>query len=249
MKKFVSILLLACIFLLPLAAIAEDFVVEPVSGVILDIGEDAILLENESLGYVIVNLTETTVITGVEELEEGMFVYVNYNGMMTRSFPGQINADEILVHRLSGNVLSVEENSFMINDELFGEVIVHWENAAQSVAVGSPATVYYDGVMALSLPGQVNAQKVDTFTLTGIVYDMADGGFLLQDADNVLYLVKVSEELQAAVEIVRSAKVTVLFDGIMTRSIPAQVSALAILDATETTEEAVENAVEEAIEE
>ena len=244
MKKFVSILLLACMFLLPVAAIGEDFVVEPVSGVIIDIGEDALLLQNEALGYVIVKTTENTVLTGIEELEEGMLVYVIYNGMMSRSIPAQITADEILVHRLTGNVLSVEENSFMINDELFGEVIVHWENAAQSVAVGSPATVYYDGVMALSLPGQVNAQKVDTFTLTGIVYDFADGGFLLQDVDGVLYLVKVSEEIQPAVEIVPSANVTVLYDGIMTRSIPAQVSALAVLSAEEIVEETVEENTE-----
>ena len=48
---------------------------------------------------------------------------------------------------------------------------------------GMPITVYYNGVMAMSYPGQVTARHIVVPELTGVVSDRDSAGFTLTDAE------------------------------------------------------------------
>ena len=70
---------------------------------------------------------------------------------------------------------------------------------------GMPITVYYNGVMAMSYPGQVTARHIVVPELTGTVSDRDSAGFTLTDADGNEYRVLLSEQtftgvLSASVE-------------------------------------------------
>jgi hypothetical protein len=212
------------------AAFAEtESVVEPLGGVIVEIGEEGLLLDQGDGNYVVVHMEESTPITGVEELEVGMYVFVRYNGVMTRSLPPQVTAEEIQVNRLSGPVVELYDDGFLMTDETVDDVIVHWEDPASTVAVGGNAVVYTNGVMALSMPGQVTGLKVDFFALEGTVYAQTETGFVLAAEDGALYEILVGEDTRVDAEIAQGALVKVLYDGALTRSIPAQANALAVV--------------------
>ena len=101
---------------------------------------------------------EDTVLEGVEALEIGNYVYVQYNGVMTRAIPPQITAEQISVWKLEGTVTAIEADGFMLDTAEQGEV---WCNATveqlATLAVGASLTVYTNGIMTLSLPAQVTA--------------------------------------------------------------------------------------------
>ena len=101
---------------------------------------------------------EDTVLEGVEALEIGNYVYVQYNGVMTRSVPPQITAEQVSVWKLEGTVTAIEADGFMLDTAEQGEV---WCNATDeqlsTLAVGASLTVYTNGIMTLSLPAQVTA--------------------------------------------------------------------------------------------
>ena len=70
---------------------------------------------------------------------------------------------------------------------------------------GMPITVYYNGVMAMSYPGQVTARHIVVPELTGVVSDRDSAGFTLTDAEGNEYRVLLSEQtftgvLSASVE-------------------------------------------------
>lgn len=91
MKKLLSMILAVSLVLFSFAAFAEtESVVEPLGGVIVEIGEEGLLLDQGDGNYVVVHMEESTPITGVEELEVGMYVFVRYNGVMSRSLPPQV---------------------------------------------------------------------------------------------------------------------------------------------------------------
>ena len=101
---------------------------------------------------------EDTVLEGVESLEIGNYVYVQYNGVMTRAIPPQITAEQVSVWKLEGTVTAIEADGFMLDTAEQGEV---WCNATveqlATLAVGASLTVYTNGIMTLSLPAQVTA--------------------------------------------------------------------------------------------
>ena len=101
---------------------------------------------------------EDTVLEGVEALEIGNYVYVQYNGVMTRAIPPQITAEQVSVWKLEGTVTAIEADGFMLDTAEQGEV---WCNATveqlSTLAVGASLTVYTNGIMTLSLPAQVTA--------------------------------------------------------------------------------------------
>ena len=101
---------------------------------------------------------EDTVLEGVEAFDIGDYVYVQYNGVMTRSIPPQITAEKVSVWKLEGTVTAIEADGFMLDTAEQGEV---WCNATveqlATLAVGASLTVYTNGIMTLSLPAQVTA--------------------------------------------------------------------------------------------
>ena len=129
-----------------------------ISGEILEITPEYILIGNEMLGEVQVNLAEGTVIEGAYELEVGQTVVIMYNGMMTRSLPAQITAMHIGVYVVEGAVTAVEDGFVMIRrEDTAEEILMHLPVNAPELKEGDLVTAYTNGAMTMSLPPQMNA--------------------------------------------------------------------------------------------
>lgn len=135
--------------------IAEIF---DISGEILEITPEYILIGNEMLGEVQVNLAEGTVIEGAHALEVGQTVVIMYNGMMTRSLPAQITAMHIGVYVVEGSVTAVEDEFVMIlREDTEEEVMMTLPENAPELKKGDRVIAYTNGAMTMSLPPQMNA--------------------------------------------------------------------------------------------
>lgn len=106
---------------------------------------------------------DTTVLEGEEALSLGDYVYVLYNGVMTRSLPPQITAERISIWKQVGTVTEIGEDGFMMHTEEQGDV---WVNATEeqlaAIALEDEVTVYSNGVMTMSLPPQITAVWMTT---------------------------------------------------------------------------------------
>ena len=157
----------------PAADIADIYMIE---GIVAENSEEGILISTAEMGNVLVLTSDETILEGAEALVEGDYVYVDYNGMMTRSLPPQITAMVIRSYRLKGIVTEIfaEENAMLINTESHGDVYVNLpaadeatdesaEEAVEQAAVpqaGDAVTVYFNGAMTMSLPAQIGAGLV-----------------------------------------------------------------------------------------
>ena len=278
MKKLFTLLLALCLAVVPALSMAEeseemDLVLE---GFVTEILDDGFVMDDADMGEIMLNTSDATVWDGfvtAETLEIGQYVTVQYDGRMTRSLPPQAHADRVGCYTLQGIVSEVyEDQSFLLTgDPIHGDVIVHSDAALHPVHAGMIVTVYYDGVMALSLPGQVSARYVDVPQVTGTVSEFSDEGFILTDENGVPYKVimdentlvglmqeavieentAAEEDSEAEVEIAIEEgtpeeltadasltetiewgdgdTVTVYYNGMLTRSIPAQLAALEVV--------------------
>lgn len=196
-RKWMALLCLALAFLLPLPVFAAELDTE-LEGLVKEVTEEGFLMEDAELGEVWLNTDETTVWDGIladGKLEVGQYVLVQYDGRMTRSLPPQAHADRVGCYVLSGTVEEFYESGVLLTgDENFGDVIVHLDKSQAHVYIGMPVTVYYDGMMMMSLPGQVNARHVVVPSLSGTVSERGGEGFTLTDADGQAYQVLLTEE-------------------------------------------------------
>ena len=82
---------------------------------------------------------------------------------MTRSLPPQVTADTISMYCLQGEVTEVypDQNAVLLNTETSGDVYVRlpegWED---DLSPQQQLIVYFNGVMTMSLPGQINASLI-----------------------------------------------------------------------------------------
>ena len=197
-------LALALLMALPLGAFAQE--AEPdtlLEGLVTEIVDEGFVMEDIELGSVLLNVDETTVMDGIlaeEEIEVGQYVFVEYDGRLTRSLPPQAHADRVGCYRLTGTAdLSLAVGVLLTGDPVFGDVIVRVDGSMPHLYQGMPITVYYNGVMALSYPGQVTASHIVVPELTGTVSDKDSAGFTLTDAEGNEYRVLLSEQTLAGV--------------------------------------------------
>lgn len=210
---------------------AQEAQVEALGGLIAQVEEQGLLLQNEQLGEVYVNLSEQTVFEGLEreDLAEGQFVNVEYDGKMTRSLPPQISAQKVSMNEITGVVSEVGEDSITITrPEQGDQVIVHLPENAEKLYVGCYVTVYTNGAMTASLPGQVSAQHIVTPTLEGEVGEVREEGFTLTTAEGETYDVNMDETTIKNGELKTGAKVKVFYSGAATFSLPPQVFAIVL---------------------
>lgn len=273
-KMMMTLLSLVLALALPLAAVAEESEMDLLlEGLVTEIVDGGFVLDDINQGEVMVNTSEETVLDGVlleEDLQVGMYVMVDFNGMMTRSLPPQVHADRIGCYRLSGSISEMlEDGSFLLTgDPIYDEVIVHTA-LDMNLFVDMPITAYYNGAVAMSLPAQAGALHIVVPALEGSISDLTEEGFILTDAEGTAYEVKLTEEtllsLQPAeivedteteveaeaeeeaaeeetaeeetaeeepeviLELMDGQTVRVIYNGMMTRSIPAQLTALEII--------------------
>jgi len=147
MKKMLSMLMILALLLGSVGAFAQDGALSAaemesaesaeilegeeemqeifeIHGEIIEITDEYVLINTPDMGHVQVNLSEDTVIEGVDALEIGQTAVVMYNGMMTRSLPPQITALHIGVYAVSGVIAEVLEDSIVIIQDETGEEII-----------------------------------------------------------------------------------------------------------------------------
>jgi len=279
-NKLCILLCLLLAFALPLAAFAEAEETDlQLEGFVTEIVDGGFVMEDIERGKVMLNVSEETVWDGMasqDGLSLGQYVLVDFDGRMTFSLPPQAHADRVGMYTLEGMVAEVYEDGMLLQgDPIYGDVIVNFAEAMPHVHQGMIVTVWYDGVMALSLPGQVTAKHITVPELVGTVSELAEDGFLLTDESGVPYQVLLTDEMiiglkpvetveetaeeteeetaeepaeeeaeeveieiseepvrlpleQSDVELADGDKVTVYYNGMLSRSIPAQLTALEI---------------------
>ena len=209
MKKRKCIaLLLALALALPLWGTAEE--IHQLEGYVTEIIDGGFVLEDIQRGTVILNTDASTVWDGVlmdGQLEVGMYVLVDYDGRMTRSIPPQAHADRVGCYTLQGYVSDFSTDGLLLTgDERFGDVWVNLNVVdPQHLYTGMYVLVYYDGIMAMSLPGRVTARQIEIPSLSGTVSEKAEDSFLLTTEGGETWKVLTTEEtltglVSAAVE-------------------------------------------------
>ena len=214
MKKMLAILMALLMAALLLPAYAEEgdvAEIAEIAGTVLEIGEESILLETPEGQLIEAILTADTIREG-KEIAEGDFIHVMYNGQMTRSYPAQVTAQHI------GFTLTTDETTYIVHATA--------EQLAQ-ITDGAEINVYFSGVIAMSLPGQISAEQItaveEEAVLTGtvveayITMETADGQ---QIQVNLTSLTQLPDGIPDLGDAIR-----VTYNGQMTRSIPAQVTA------------------------
>ncbi len=126
-------------------------------GVITEIADGYVMLDAGEQGQIQVNITDDTVVEGVEELAVGQSAVVNYDGKMTRSVPAQITALSIGVYEVKGTVKALEDGRVTIDKGEGDEVVLTLPEGAPELAVGDAVTAYTTGISTMSLPPQMNA--------------------------------------------------------------------------------------------
>ena len=210
------------------ADIEETAAVATLSGVIVEISEQGVLLDQGEAGQVLALVDQDTAIEGVEaELAVGQYALVEYDGKMTRSLPPQVYAQRVSVHALRGTVTQMMGASAMVKTDEYGEVQVNLPQGTILFA-GCPVTVYFDGAMTASLPAQVSALHLTTPTVTGAVTQANEDYFLIQDQAGEIWRVNLSGETIIDVQPQAGGQVTVYFSGAATYSLPPQIAAIAV---------------------
>ena len=132
-------------------------------GEITEVGEGYFVMTDAELGEVQVNLGDDSAFDGVEvdELTVGQYVYVIYDGKMTRSLPPQVFALRVSMYATTGEITELSEGKMtLVRDEIGDEVIISLPQDAPELAVGDHVTAYTTGIMTLSIPAQMNAVKI-----------------------------------------------------------------------------------------
>lgn len=226
MKKMISLLLIGTL-IFSAAALAEEKT-ETMAGIITLIDELGFLLDNDTLGEVRVTLDEKTVMESEEEIQKGDYVTVFFSGAMTKSILPQIYATKVMCVKMEGKVTAISEDgaNIMIETKEQGSVIVYLpKDAIHIPAVGSYVRLYFNGIMTMSLPPQINAQLINSYaSVIGEIREITDAYIVIkQEGDDMLRVNYSNEETLILGELSEGEQVQVLYDGKTTRSIPAQI--------------------------
>ncbi|MGN0803167.1 MAG: hypothetical protein ACI4MF_11280 [Candidatus Faecivicinus sp.] len=232
MKKLSIFLAIALLF--GFAALSEPVSEALVSmqGTVLEIDENgSYLIDTAELGEVLVQINEATFLETDREIAAGDFLYIDYDGRMSRSLPPQITASIVRMHCLTGAIAESypEENAVLLQTDALGEVFVRLPDdwAGQEIAAES-LTVYYNGAITMSLPGQISAGlALPLYSLQGAVTEIGEDFLILGEGTDAVQVnladIEIPEDLNLG-DIVR-----VLYNGQMTRSLPPQVTAMEIV--------------------
>ncbi len=150
--------------ILPLPTVQEVF---DMAGVVTEIGEGFIMIENAEGQLVQVNLSEETLFEG-KEIVAGDFIHVTYNGMMTFSIPAQIAAQKVGCYAHTGVVGEITEGQFALETEMELILVNATAEQLEGIEAGMTVTVYSNGAMTMSLPAQIGAEMI---TVTETIID------------------------------------------------------------------------------
>jgi len=204
---------------------------EMIAGIVIEITDEGILIENDAQGEVLALIGEETVFETTGDIAAGDYVYIDYDGQMTFSLPAQIGASLVRMHKLEGDISEVyaEENAVLLHNEETGDVFVRLPESWQDAAIDfSHMTVYFDGVMTMSLPGQINAGLViPGYSVQGAISEIGEGYIVIGEGMEAIQIAHGEGMLPETAAV--GAVVRAIYDGQMTRSIPAQITASEIV--------------------
>lgn len=232
MKKLSIFLAIALLF--GFAALSEPAseVLVSMQGTVLEIDENGnYLIDTAELGEVLVQISEATFLETDREIAAGDFLYIDYDGRMSRSLPPQITASVVRMHCLTGIIVETypEENAVLLQTDALGEVFVRLPDdwAGQEIAAES-MIVYYNGAITMSLPGQISAGFVlPLYSLQGAVTEIGEDFLILSEGTDAVQVnladIEIPEDLNLG-DIIR-----VLYNGQMTHSLPPQITAMEIV--------------------
>lgn len=219
------------------AQIVADYVGDyMLMGLVSDMTEEGFLLTYGEQTYQ-VNATEAQLAL----IQDGMFITVFHNGIMTRSIPTQVTADHIRGMEIVGTVIEMVEGGFTMTVE--GEELpyhVALKEDAMSFVQAEPGmtlVVVTDGIQTASAESiLVNAVEVlplpaveELFDMAGTVTEITEEGIFLTTADGRPMQILTSEEtICEGKDVEVGDYIHVTYNGQMTRSIPAQITALKI---------------------
>ena len=231
MKKMFAILL--AVLLVLCSAFAEPVSEElfALEGIVTEITGEGWLIENAELGEVMVLASGETYVEATRDIIPGDYLYIDYNGVMTRSLPPQITASVVRMYVLTGSVAkaSAEDNTVLLNTDTHGEVMVNLPEEWAGYEIDSEyMTVYFNGAMTMSIPAQISAgAALPGYTLQGSVTEITESWMMIgegMEAVQVHYAVPLLPENVNVGDVL-----LIIHDGQMTRSIPAQISASQII--------------------
>ena len=129
MTKLIAILSAALFAAFSLTAApavqADEQQVFDLSGVVLEVNDEFILIEDSDGQQVQVNLFEDTTVEG-DAIVPGALIHVLYNGMMTRSLPPQVAAMRVSCFAFTGEIAEMNQHGFLLHpDEGIDEVQVN----------------------------------------------------------------------------------------------------------------------------
>ena len=171
-------------------------------------------------------------------IQDGMFVTVYFNGMMTRMIPAGVTALHVRGQEIVGTVTEMVEGGFTLTVE--GEEIPYHiaikEGAIQFVQAepGMEVIVITDGVMTADLEAiLVNATEIlplptvqEVFDMAGTVTEIGEGFIMIESADGQMIQVNLSEETFFEGKDTEVGDfIHVTYNGQMTFSLPAQIAA------------------------
>ncbi|MBQ8555552.1 MAG: hypothetical protein IJ438_06740 [Clostridia bacterium] len=226
MKKYIPILLALVLALTSLTAFAEEPLSSPtaddlaniadVSGFVMDVTEESILLQTPDGLYVEALLTTETEYEGLMPII-GDYTHVVYNGMMTRSLPAQVTAMSVRTHLLEGVVSNLTEEGFILTSEDSEYAINALSEQLLGILDGMSVTVYHNGAMTMSLPAQVSAEHVRGQEFVGTVTELIENGFLMNiEGAELPYCVYPAAEAMLFVQPEPGLTLRVVTDGVMT---------------------------------
>lgn len=205
-------------------------------GLVSDMTEEGFLLTYGEQSWQ-VNATEAQLAL----IQDGMFITVFHNGIMTRSIPAQVTADHVRGMEIVGTVIEMVEGGFTLSVE--GEELPYHvalkEDAMAFVQAepGMTLIVVTDGIQTTSAESiLVNAVEVlplsvaeELFDMAGTVTEITEEGIFITTADGRPMQILTSEEtIYEGKDVAVGDYIHVTYNGQMTRSIPAQINALKI---------------------
>ena len=177
----------------------------------------------------------------LEGIMDGMFVTVFYNGMMTRMIPAGVYALHVRGEEIVGTVTEMVEGGFTLTVE--GEEIPYHVALTEDAILfvqpepGMEVIIVTNGLMTASLESiLVNVTEVlplpmvqEVFDMAGTVTEIGEGFIMIENADGQQVQVNTFEEtVFMGKEVAMGDFIHVTYNGMMTFSIPAQISAQAI---------------------
>ena len=202
-------------------------------GTILEVQEDGLLIMDEAQGEVLVLISDETVQETGYELGVGDYVYVDYNGQMTRSLPPQVTAGRVLPHNPVGDVVEryAEENALLLYGSDGNEYRINLPEAWEGETFDAQrAIVYYDGAATLSLPPQVSAGLVlPEYAIEDIITELSETSMTLGMDEGAVLVEFDPALLPEGLEVGDAVRVSYESADAGTNAAPTQVTATAIL--------------------